>query len=1034
MITKMQRLVVTGILSIYLTGAPYFAQAQSDDEAAGTTSEFEQNETSTSLDEARRLLAAPLPESADKRYALLQQQYRVARAIEDRVRQIEISRQLIDAGRGQANGENWITNYLTAEFTWGSSGKAFDACDAYISDKTLSIGTRASVALRQTYFAAQGRDRVILNRLWSNADDLSMKALKSGQPQPFLPIQRLQVRSELERFQGDNIAAVATLREASSLSRQQVQLTRKRSKNPKDATLLDAYGWLDGSQGMLVYALVRQGRSPEAIEIAQDNIQLWQSGQLSDGIGARWSYRLATSLNATQQYDAALTAARRADEMLEKSGASSASHTRWLARQEVLRALIGLKRWQDADVSYQQFLMGMPPDLLARTRASDWRLIALLAAKNGRLDIALDQVEHIYKYRHRLYGDQHPQTQEAAGIRAVVHLLRGDTRQAMSDYETLFTATLDTPGGWLDLDIRGIRGYVFGIAFEEFMNHVAERALKGEKIDPKMSVRALQVADRSNLSVTQRALTDSTARVLAKTPELRNLIEQEQIQRQSVSATFSKINGLLTQEDQLRRDARKETFKQLPEADRKLHAERLKMLKTQIKELQSEANTARDALKEKRRQIADAFPAFADLVTPTTPDIDTLRRLLGPGEALLLIHPMDSATFVWLVGNDGHDGFTASRMNRSDIADRTNELRGIMDIGAEPRGFEPALKLEPMYALYRELLAPLDAQLLNVQSLMIATQGPLASVPLAALITRPPTAGTPPAWLVRQMAVTLLPSPSSLQALRRVEHPLVAAKPLLGFGDPVFKIQAPVKHSSKESAKNKQVALPSVPAKHASGAPLTAGATRYDADWGFRYGDIPQLPETRNELLAVAAALGADAKTDLVLGSKATRRAVLDANLLDRRTVAFATHGLMPGELPGISKPSLAMSATVDDKESPLLELDDVLGLRLNAQWVLLSACNTATGEKGGGAMSGLVRGFFFAGARSVLATHWSVDSEASAALSSATFGQYGQGGISRSESLRQAQLAMIDGKLGEGRWTHPFYWAPYALFGDPLR
>ncbi|MCZ7655717.1 MAG: CHAT domain-containing protein [Rhodocyclaceae bacterium] len=217
-------------------------------------------------------------------------------------------------------------------------------------------------------------------------------------------------------------------------------------------------------------------------------------------------------------------------------------------------------------------------------------------------------------------------------------------------------------------------------------------------------------------------------------------------------------------------------------------------------------------------------------------------------------------------------------------------------------------------------------------------------------------------------------------------------------------------------------------------ASLKPGATRYDADWGFRYADMPPLPETRTELLAVAAVLGADATNDLVLGEHATRRAVLEANLLDRRVVAFATHGLMPGELPGISKPSLAMAATADERESPLLELDDVLGLRLNAQWVLLSACNTAAGEQGGGAMSGLVRGFFFAGARSVLATHWAVESESAAALTAATLKAQANGAASRSESLRQAQLAMIDGQLGAGRWNRPFYWAPYALFGDPVR
>ena len=77
---------------------------------------------------------------------------------------------------------------------------------------------------------------------------------------------------------------------------------------------------------------------------------------------------------------------------------------------------------------------------------------------------------------------------------------------------------------------------------------------------------------------------------------------------------------------------------------------------------------------------------------------------------------------------------------------------------------------------------------------------------------------------------------------------------------------------------------------------------------------------------------------------------------------------------------------------------------------------------------------FLHAGDRAVLATHWAVESNSAAALSTATFKAQSKGGVSRSESLRQAQLAMIDGSLGEGLWRHPFYWAPYALFGDPVR
>jgi CHAT domain-containing protein len=433
------------------------------------------------------------------------------------------------------------------------------------------------------------------------------------------------------------------------------------------------------------------------------------------------------------------------------------------------------------------------------------------------------------------------------------------------------------------------------------------------------------------------------------------------------------------------------------------------------------------ALNARRDEIGRQFPAYADLVTPATPTLNQLRVLLGDKEALVVVHPLRDATLVWLVGADGRRAFYARPLGAAALATRVTALRSMLDLSSSAAGKAPPLQPELLHALYRDLFSPLEPQLAGVAgaagvaSLIVATDGPLASLPLGTLVTRAPQAGAAPAWLVRQMAVTQLPSASSLQALRRV-RPTLAGKALIGFGDPLF---------DRGAARSGNAAGSRAPlAPLAQLAQLGARASRYDAEWGFRYAEVPPLPETRTELLALAAALGADPRADLVMGASATRAAVLAADLSDRRVVAFATHGLMPGELPGVSKPALAMAANADERESPLLELDDVLGLRLNAQWVLLSACNTAAGgEQGGAAMSGLVRGFFFAGTRSVLATHWAVESESAAAMSSGIF-QVQSRGASRAESLRQAQLAMIDGS----RWQHPYYWAAYALFGDPQR
>jgi CHAT domain-containing protein len=542
-------------------------------------------------------------------------------------------------------------------------------------------------------------------------------------------------------------------------------------------------------------------------------------------------------------------------------------------------------------------------------------------------------------------------------------------------------------------------------------------------VDRDIVERAMQVADRVNVGVTQRALTDSTSRVLAATPELRARLDAEQAQRVAAANAFSRVQTAQAEEDVLRREMQTDAFKARPEPERKAHADRLRQQREQAKKLQDEAFAAREQLTEARKKVAQEFPAYAELVTPTIPSPRQLRALLVQGEALLVAHPMPRATLVWLVTPDAPITFAASPLTRDQLVARVQEVRTMLDLGAAPQA--PALRAEMLHMLWRELFGGVEPALASTRSLIVATSSTLAALPVAALVTAAPAPGQPVAWLARRMSVAQLPAPASLHSLRRVAEPPRAAKALLAFGDPLF------------DQSKRPVAAPAAATGTATAARRLRrnDAGRYDAETGFRYADIPPLPETRAELLAVAEALGADPKTDVVLGESATRRAVLTAPLADRRVVAFATHGLLPGELPGVGKPALAMAAEADPKESPLLELDDVLGLRMNAQWVLLSACNTAAGEQGGAAMSGLVRGFFFAGTRSVLATHWAVETESAAALSAATFRQQQRGAdVSRAEALRRAQLALMDGSAGGGRWTHPYYWAPYALFGDPAR
>jgi CHAT domain-containing protein len=194
---------------------------------------------------------------------------------------------------------------------------------------------------------------------------------------------------------------------------------------------------------------------------------------------------------------------------------------------------------------------------------------------------------------------------------------------------------------------------------------------------------------------------------------------------------------------------------------------------------------------------------------------------------------------------------------------------------------------------------------------------------------------------------------------------------------------------------------------------------------------LPALPETADELRRIGRTLGA-APEAVVVGAEASEARVRATDLARYRVVAFATHAVLPGELRCQSEPALVLTppapgATGDDG---LLDASEVARLRLDADWVVLSACNTAGpgGELGGESLSGLARAFFYAGARAVLASHWAVASEPTVRLTTGMFEAWGASrSLGRAEALRRAQLAL----LAQRATAHPSLWAPFVLIGD---
>jgi CHAT domain-containing protein len=183
----------------------------------------------------------------------------------------------------------------------------------------------------------------------------------------------------------------------------------------------------------------------------------------------------------------------------------------------------------------------------------------------------------------------------------------------------------------------------------------------------------------------------------------------------------------------------------------------------------------------------------------------------------------------------------------------------------------------------------------------------------------------------------------------------------------------------------------------------------------------------------VAKNVGAP-ESDIHLGADATETAVKSTDLSPYRVVYFATHGLVAGELKGLAEPALVLSLPREatDLDDGLLTASEVAQLNLNADWVVLSACNTAAGDKPGAeALSGLARAFFYAGARALLVSHWPVDSEAATRLATTTFEALRKDPtIGRAEALRRAMLAYMTD--ASNPWNaYPDYWAPFSVVGE---
>jgi CHAT domain-containing protein len=488
-------------------------------------------------------------------------------------------------------------------------------------------------------------------------------------------------------------------------------------------------------------------------------------------------------------------------------------------------------------------------------------------------------------------------------------------------------------------------------------------------------------------------------------------------------------------------------------------------------------------LAEIGRKLAKDFPDYAALAIPAPAPVAEVQSQLRPDEALVLfldtpeqavsvpdVYVLPEETFVWVVTKSGvrwvRSALGTAALQREVAALRCGLDDALWDdpgkakwcaeeVKAHRRNSGPYQNVLPFelgraHALYKALLGPFE-DLIKGKHLLIVPSGALTQLPFQVLVTEAPRTAVPvataeyrdAAWLGARQAITVLPAVSSLKALRAHAKVGRSSKAYLGIGNPLLDGDSNNANDVTRAkvARTKQACAPaSIQAAMAPAAPVRSGVARVAvrgalADVAAIKSQAP-LPETADELCRVAADLKAEIG-EMRLGTRATeaevKRLSTSGELARYRVLHFATHGAMAGELDKDREPGLILTPpdNATEVDDGYLSASEIASLKLDADWVILSACNTAAGGASSAeALSGIARAFIYAGARTLLVSHWAVYSDATVKLVTTAAAEIAADAkVGRAEAMRRAMRALIE--KGTPIEAHPSYWAPFVVVGE---
>ncbi len=651
------------------------------------------------------------------------------------------------------------------------------------------------------------------------------------------------------------------------------------------------------------------------------------------------------------------------------------------ARQSLQTALDILSRPRGTDV-----LGSAAPWLVVRLQVD----LAGLDRADGQPQIAVRRIEAALA----VYEPQDPDSLPTG--RYILELARakaasGQEDAALADFERAFAifqvkrgalgASADAAGAYFDILLKRIGADPVANAADAQRFFASSEALVGEST----AAASLQFAERLSSEGTASAgisrARDATLRLIAQKDQ-----EIRQLQRA----------GAYVGEVRTKADA-------------------------ELDDLRKQAN-------ELEQRLFDANPRYATALSTTVTSKD-LQAELKDGEAYLKVMLLANRGYGVLITHDVVRPYAIEITHNQarQIAKKMREPLSDLDSGALGEW-----DIELAYKTYRTMLGPIEPQLANIHRLIYQPDPAMIGIPIGALVTDP--ASIPliahntevaratrtevsykgVSWLAARLDTSVSISTAAFWNTRRT-RPSKGTKPFLGFADPVI---------PNGPQAFRTVVAPAWSIGIAGGADFCSG---------FRKAlmKLPQLPEAAEEVKVVAAAVGAPG--NVIVGKDFTDDRVkhgggFEGALDQYRVLYFATHGLLP-QANGCLQPALVTSLGGPASES-LLDTGAIPDLQLDADLVVLSACNTGAGLEdtgGGAALGGLVSTFTYAGARNLLVSNWEVNSAATEILMSSLFKSKA---ATQGDALIEAERSF----MARDDFSHPYYWAAFLIVGDSAR